>query len=242
MSQSADLVGAVGVVPTTSRRPVLASALVNERKSLSKVIRRLAEEGRNSYPPEVFMLRLGEVAELLIVYGSASDAEWLAKLVGSALDDVDLGAVSASTLFMLGTRLHDLVGASHPVLGKLIVSALRLARTTRDLDGYEAFPDGVKSPALVALAEGRAREIIGLELAILRDGFSDLALTADAAVELHQRAHRYGLDIDIAGVLEQAAEISGVEEVPDVGFSKRASTWREIEDTPQVIFSRFRLQ
>jgi hypothetical protein len=245
MSQSADLLNFEGFITTTTRRPVLATALLDQRKKLSEFIRRLAEESRAGEAAELYIVTLGEIAELLAVYGSADDADWLVSLIGSIVaDERLLKTVSPSALFVLGARLYSLNQASQPerdAVGEgLVDAALRVARTTRDLDGYEALPASVGSPALHALAGERAREIISFELAVLRDSAPDLVSAADTAVDLEQRAHRYGFDVDVAGLLERAADAVGAETSTKSSYDANSSSWRDVGDSPQEIFSRFK--
>lgn len=245
MSQSADLL-VEGSSPTTARRPTLASALLDQRTHLSGLTRGLAEVSRTGADAESYVTALSQAAALLAIYGTPEDADWLVGLVGAFVDDaVQLGAASASALFVLASRVHGMDEASRSprdeTIERLANAALATARTTRDLDGYEALPEEVRTPAVLELATERAREIIGVELAILRESGSDLVLAAETAIDLEQRAHWYGFDLDIADLLERAADASdaGSDVHPSSGEAP-ADSWRDAEDSPSETFSRFR--
>ena len=177
-------------------RPALARALVARRAELCNLIEKcVAEEPRA-------LRTLRDAAALLSVYGAADATGWIFERAAESLTG---DPVPAGDGLALATWLSR-VPAAPPqgdLVRALIVSALESARTSRDLDAYEALPDELRTPDVHEIACRRAAAIIDAELEYLT-GESDPALIRESALDLAQRAQWYGHEVHVNALLDRA--------------------------------------
>jgi hypothetical protein len=91
----------------------------------------------------------------------------------------------------------------------LVLAATGSIATQRDLDAYEALPDKfTRLPALQALARERALPILEAEREYLLLTSGDAETVETEARDLEQWAQWYGIELDIAPILDHADDLA----------------------------------
>jgi hypothetical protein len=199
---------------STTSRQNLSQALMSHRRELAQVARLSAEEDLGIDRSMAAVLKtLRDAACLLSIYGSADTSDWLLERISLlASDDRIPACLPTADALALASRLQQ-VPATLPavrddLVARLIQAALASARTTRDLDSYEALPDRLRTSDVHKVASRRAAEIIDVELSVLTDNNTDPDVIRETALDLQHRAQWYGHEIHIHMLLEHADELA----------------------------------
>jgi hypothetical protein len=253
LSQSAGLLTTGNHAHTTTTRPNLARALMARRSRLAQLTRRYLEEDfRADAGINAILCTLRDAASLLSIYGSSDISDWLLKRISDQVledrDPVRLATLPTANVLAIAARLNE-VSVALPanrddIVRRLIAAALASARTSRDLDAYEALPDRLRTSDIHDAARRRAAEILDVEVSILTEDSSDPDVTRDTGLDLQQRAQWYGYDIQIDTLIDRA------DEIPTGKIGRVNSDWSAAmqplndpdgdPDNVSAIFSRFR--
>jgi hypothetical protein len=213
LTRSAGLLGADPGTPPGPTRPALAQALLARRADLAALVARCVAAAPvtpaapatpsavAAAPAPATVGTLRDAAALLSVYGTPATSGRLLERVEALIAADRPLPVSAGLL--LASWLHHVPGAGDDLVRRLITSALANARTTRDLDAYEALPGDLRTSAVHDLAGRRAAAIIGAELAALA-AEPDPDVIRETAADLAARSRWYGHDVHINALLDRA--------------------------------------
>lgn len=195
LTRSAGLLPAEPGTPPAPERPSLVQALLARRAELAALI----EESVAADAPAGTQR---DAAALLSVYGTPETSGWLIERVEALIGT----RIPVPAGLLLATWLHRLA-ADGDLVPRLITAILANARTSRDLDAYEALPAELRTSAVHDLARHRAAAVIDAELSALT-AEPDPALIRETALDLAERARWYGLDVQINALLDHADELA----------------------------------
>ena len=204
--------------PTVSR-PVLCGVLVAQRALLASRVEGLWLEAKSgaAATPGTALLRFRDAAALVICYGDEHDAGWIEQEAGDLLADVaGIPGVLAVPAFALARGLLALSrrvsegGGIRDIARRWVAAGLGYACGLPDLDAYEDLPDELHTPQAHKAAERYAALIIEDELDRLRHESVEAAELEAIVRDLVARAEWYGIELEVADLLDIAEEASGI--------------------------------
>jgi hypothetical protein len=188
-----------GLTHGTAERPGLAYALKQRREHIMSHARDLAQAESD----------VTAVVLLAGSHGSKHNTGWVFGLVERLWPDLPS---STRDYLWLAERLSAVPAEDTArrlrLVHRLVLAGLATARTIQDLDAYEAFPESLLPDGAREQIRERAQGLVRAELDDLTYYSDDPEiLTADAQA-LRQRAAGYGLDLDIAALLDRADDLA----------------------------------
>ncbi|WP_194904346.1 hypothetical protein [Catenulispora rubra] len=157
------------------------------------------------------LLRLCDAAALLQLYAESQETDWLWEVVGAPTGELRAGPLDCSSALRLARQLSRMSApvesSRDDIVAKLVLAAVGDARALRDLDSYEDLPEVMRTDEVRVVAAERARHILQDEVQQLEfDGYTASALR-EVVVELTQRADWYGVEVDVAPLLDYIDEL-----------------------------------
>ncbi|HEY7484835.1 MAG TPA: restriction endonuclease [Streptosporangiaceae bacterium] len=237
VSRSAGLLTAEPGVPRSTVRPHLTLALTARRAGLARLVgQNVADELRPDAPLPEAVRTLRDAAALLSVYGTTETSGWIVDRVAELARPSQVPAADGFALATWLSRVPTATPAARAELVQtLITSALGGARTSRDLDAYEALPDELRTTAVHEIARLRAMAVIDAELDRLTADCADPDVLRESAHDLAQRAQWYGHEVHINALLDRADELAAGLDGPPVAADTNAD---HAPEELRQIFSR----